>query len=82
MTHDEEVATLCLALNKAHDLLAFVVRYEGKTTPEFVKKCQDWVEGEYSPCTGAKPCDHIPKKAALDSSVSCILCGLPMGEAS
>lgn len=81
MTHDEEVATLCAALDKAHELLAFVVRYEGKTTPEFVKACADWVEGEYSPCGHAKPCEHIWKKAALDSSVHCMLCGVSGGEA-
>lgn len=82
MDHDEEIRALCAALEKAHELLAFVVRYEGKTTPEFVAACQAWVEDEYSPSTHAKPCDHIPKRAALDSSVSCILCGLPMGDAN
>lgn len=74
----EEIAALCAALDKAHGLLAFVVRYDGKTTPEFVKACQDWLEGEYSPHQGAKPCDHLPKKAALDSSISCILCGVSL----
>lgn len=77
MTKDEEIAVLCNALEKAHDLLAFVVRYEGKTTPEFVAACSDWVAGEYSPCGHAKPCDHIWRQAALDTSVACILCGLP-----
>lgn len=81
MTHDEEIRALCGALDKAHELLAFVVRYEGKTTPEFVRQCQAWVEDEYSPSTHAKPCDHIWKQAALDSSMSCILCGLPGGDA-
>ena len=82
MTHDDEIRMLCEALDKAHELLAFVVRYEGKTTPQFVKACQDWIEGEYSPDAGAKPCNHIWKKAALDSSMHCILCGVFGGEAN
>jgi hypothetical protein len=81
MTHDEEVAALCKALNKAHELLAFIVRHDGKTTPQFVQSCRDWVEGEYSPDTSVTPCNHLWKKAAIDNSVHCILCGVHGGEA-
>ena len=79
---DEILAAACKALDKAHDLLSFVVRYNGKTTPEFVAACREWVDGEYDP-GGREPakCKHVPMKSALDNSVGCIRCGVLMGEA-
>lgn len=80
MQRDDEIAALCKCLDAAHELLEFIVRYDGVTTPEFVQKCCDWIEGEYSPHQGAEPCNHLWKKAAIDSSMHCVLCGLSGGE--
>ena len=80
---DEILAAACLALDKAHSLLSFVVRYEGQCTPQFVEACKKWVEGEYDPGTHRpRVCDHVPMKAVTDNSVSCIRCGLFLGSAA
>lgn len=72
---DEILAAACLALDKAHSLLSFIVRYEGQCTPEFVAACKAWVEGEYDPGTHkAKPCSHVWRKTALDNSIYCNRC--------
>lgn len=75
---DEILAAACRALDKAHALLAFVVRYDGQCTPQFVAKCKDWVDGEYDPGTHrATPCQHNWAKAELDNSMYCTRCGVP-----
>lgn len=83
MTHDEEIATLCAALDKAHALLSDVVRLNGAMPPAHVALCREWVDGEYDPGTHrARECEHVPMKAALDNSVSCIRCGIFLGSAA
>lgn len=83
MTHDEEVAALCAALDKAHALLSDVVRLNGTMPPAHVDLCREWVDGEYDPGTHrVRECEHVPMKAALDSSVSCIRCGVLLGSAA
>jgi hypothetical protein len=78
---DEILAAACRALDKAHSLLSFVVRYDGQCTPEFVTACRAWVDGEYDPGERRPtPCQHIPRKAVLDGSIGCLLCGVDMGE--
>lgn len=74
---DEILAAACRALDKAHDLLGFVVRHDGKCTPEFVASCAAWVDGEYDPGERRpKPCKHKWVKAALDDSIGCSRCGV------
>ena len=74
---DEILAAACLALDKAHSLLSFIVRYDGKCTPQFVEECKKWVNGEYDPGTHKpKPCSHVWKKAKLDNSIACTRCGV------
>jgi len=73
---DEIIAAMANALDKAHELLSFVVRYDGKCTPQFVTKCKDWVEGEYDPGTHRAACAHNWAKALLDNSIWCTRCGI------
>jgi hypothetical protein len=76
-SQDEILVAACMALDKAHDLLSFVVRYEGTLTPQFVEKCKAWVDGEYDPGTQrAKPCAHNWAKTVLDGSIWCTRCGI------
>lgn len=83
MTKDEEIAVLVALLEQAHDLLRFVVRYDGKTTPEFVARCREFVEDEFSGHEqDPKTCAHVPMKAALDDSVHCIRCCAHLGSAN
>jgi hypothetical protein len=73
---DEILQACCNALDKAHRLLDFIARYDGKVTPEFIAACKDWVDGEYDPGERApKPCKHNWVKARLDSSMWCSRCG-------
>ena len=75
---EEILAAACNALDKAHDLLSFIVRYDGKAiTPRFVERCRLWVDGEYDPGERkARPCKHNWVKAVLDSSMMCSRCGV------
>lgn len=79
---DEIIAACCKALDKAHSLLDVIVRYDGQVqTPQFVKACKDWVDGEYDPGTHrAKPCVHNWAKAKLDNSMYCTRCGIAMDQ--
>jgi len=75
---DEILAAACNALDKAHDLLSFIVRYEGKVTPRYLERVKDWVGGEYDPGTRRpKQCRHNWAKTALDNSMYCTRCGVP-----
>lgn len=75
---DEILRAACNALDKAHDLLSFIVRYEGKCTPRFLERVKDWVDGEYDPgARRPKRCKHNWAKAALDNSMYCTRCGIP-----
>jgi hypothetical protein len=75
---EEILAAACNALDKAHDLLSLIVRYEGKCTPPFVERCKEWVDGEYDPGTRqAKRCKHNWAKTALASDMYCTRCGVP-----
>lgn len=64
---DEILAAACNALDKAHDLLSFLVRYEGKVTPAYMDRVRDWVDGEYDP--GSRK----PRRADM----CCTRCGVP-----
>lgn len=75
--NEEALAACCNALDKAHALLSFIVRYEGQTTTEFVSLCRDWIEGEYDPGErSAASCEHEWLKAALDNTLLCKNCGV------
>ena len=75
---DEILAAACNALDKAHDLLSFIVRYEGKVTPRYLERVKDWVDGEYDPGTRRpKRCRHNWAKTKLDNSMYCTRCGIP-----
>ena len=75
-------AAACNALDKAHSLLGFIVRYDGQCTPEFIARCRDWIDGEYDPGTHrAKPCSHNWAKAVLDNSMYCTRCAIPASTA-
>jgi hypothetical protein len=75
---EEILAAACNALDKAHDLLSFIVRYEGKCTPPFIERCKEWVDGEYDPGTRqAKRCKHNWAKTALTNDMYCTRCGVP-----
>lgn len=72
---EEILAAACLALDKAHDLLSFLIRYDGMTTPEYLARVRDWVEGEYDPGTHrAKPCEHNWAKVVLSGAIVCTRC--------
>lgn len=74
---DEILAACRNALDKAYDLLSFVVRYDGKCTPEFVAACREWVDGEYDPGERQpKACKHNWAKTVLDNSMYCTRCGV------
>jgi hypothetical protein len=74
---DEILAAACMALDKAHDLLSFVVKYRGKLSPEFVSACEAWVDGEYDPAERRpKPCKHNWAKTKLDNMVYCTRCNI------
>jgi hypothetical protein len=75
---DEEIlAAACKALDKAHALLSFIVRYDGKCTPEFVAACSEWVDGEYDPGERQpKKCPHNWAKTVLDNTMYCTRCGV------
>ena len=79
---DEIIAACCKALDKAHSLLSVIAKYDGTVqTPQFVKACKDWVDGEYDPGTHtARPCAHNWCKAKLDNSMYCSRCGIPMDQ--
>lgn len=80
---DEILAAACAALDKAHALLSDVVRLNGQMPPAHVEFCRGWVDGEYDPGTHmARPCKHVPMRAALDGSMSCIRCGMTLGTAA
>ena len=73
---DEILQAACNALDKAHSLLCFVVRYDGKVTAEFVAACKAWIDGEYDPGSRTpKRCPHNWVKAAIDESMWCSRCG-------
>jgi len=75
--NDEIIEACCKALDKAHSLLSFIVRYDGKCTPQFVEACRVWVDGEYDPGERQpKRCAHNWVKAALDNSMWCSRCGI------
>lgn len=74
---EEILGAACNALDKAHSLLSFVVRYDGKCTPQFIAACKDWIDGEYDPGErSAKKCVHVWKKTVLDNSMFCQRCGI------
>ena len=75
---EEILAAVCSALDKAHDLLSFLIRYEGKVTPAYMERVKDWVDGEYDPGT-RKPnrCRHNWAKCALTTDMYCTRCGIP-----
>lgn len=82
---EEVLAACCNALDKAHSLLSDVVLLsaDGPLPPQLIGLCRDWVEDEYNPGERrARPCKHVPMQNALDSGVSCIRCGVDMGEAN
>ena len=73
---EEILAAACNALDKAHALIGFIVRYDGQCTPQFIAKCKDWIDGEYDPGARApKPCAHNWAKAVLDNTMRCTRCG-------
>jgi hypothetical protein len=74
---DEILAAACLALDKAHDLLSFLIRYDGQVTPQYVERVKAWVDGEYDPGTHrAKPCKHNWAKVVLGGEIMCTRCGI------
>lgn len=77
---EEILAAACKALDKAHELLSFIVRYDGQCTPQFVARCREWVDWEYNPGTHRpRPCEHNWAKAVLDDSIWCTRCGIRHG---
>jgi len=78
---DEIIQACCSALDKAWRLLDFIVRYEGRVTPEFLAQCKEWIDGEYDPgARSARPCQHNWVKARLDNSMWCSRCGAERSE--
>lgn len=79
---DEILAAACTALDKAHCLLDFIVRHDGKCTSTlFIAACKDWIDGEYDPGERKpKPCRHNWAKAAIDNSIGCTRCGISRPE--
>ncbi len=74
---DEILRAACNALDKAHNLLSFIVRYEGQCTPAFVERCRQWVDGEYDPGERQpKTCAHNWAKTVLDTTMYCTRCGV------
>jgi hypothetical protein len=74
---EEILAAACNVLDKAHEMLSFIVRHNGKCTPEFVASCAAWVDGEYDPGERRpRTCEHVWKKAVLDGSVWCTRCNV------
>jgi hypothetical protein len=75
---EEILAAACNALDKAHDLLSFLIRYDGKVTPAYMDRVKEWVYGEYDPGTRqAKRCKHNWAKTKLDNTMYCTRCGVP-----
>lgn len=75
---EEILAAACSALDKAHDLLSFLLRYDGKVTPQYMARVKDWVEGEYDPgARKPKRCRHSWAKVALGKEMYCTRCGIP-----
>lgn len=75
---EEILAAACNALDKAHDLLSFLIRYDGKVTPAYMDRVKDWVDGEYDPGTRRpKRCRHNWAKCALTPDMYCTRCGVP-----
>jgi hypothetical protein len=74
---DEILKAACVALDKAYYLLDYVVKYDGKCTPEFVAACREWVDGEYDPGERQpKACQHNWAKTVLDNTMYCTRCGV------
>ena len=75
---DEILQAACNALDKAHNLLSFIDRYQGRNiTPEFLARVHDWVDGEYDPGERQpKACKHNWAKTVLDNSMYCTRCGV------
>lgn len=74
---DEILAAACLALDKAHDLLSVIAKYE-TVTPQLIARAKDWVDNEYDPGTRKpKRCRHNWAKCALTPDVYCTRCGVP-----
>lgn len=75
---EEILAAACIALDKAHDLLSFLVRYDGQVTPAYMDRVKAWVDGEYDPGERKpKRCRHNWAKCALTPDMYCTLCGVP-----
>ena len=75
---DEILAAACNALDKAHDLLSFLIRYDGKVTPAYMERVKDWVDGEFDPgARKPKRCRHNWSKCALTPNMYCTRCGVP-----
>lgn len=77
---DEILAAACAALDKAHDLLSFLIRYDGQVTPAYMERVKDWVDGEYDPGERKpKRCRHNWAKCALpdEHGMYCTRCGIP-----
>lgn len=74
----EILAAACNALDKAHDLLSFLVRYDGIVTPPYMAKVKAWVDGEYNPgARRPKRCLHNWAKCTLTADMYCTRCGIP-----
>ncbi len=76
---EEILAAACLALDKAHELLSVIVRYE-TVTPCLIARAKDWVNGDYDPGTKTpKRCRHNWARYALKSEpgMYCTRCGVP-----
>lgn len=74
----EEIIAACrMALDRAHFLLGYIVRYDGKCTPQFVDLCREWVEKAYDPDKRQpRRCEHSWAKVVLGNEMLCTRCGV------
>jgi len=74
---DEILRAALMALNKAHDLLAAIVRQNARIDADLFRACEEWLDDEYSPHEQAATlCQQGWGEAVFTSSTGCIFCGM------